>query len=126
MRIEQAVRLEPVPQHFGGHQWLFLCPITGMRARKLYRQSGMQRFCSRRGLPEPVTYRCQRDSAANRVMRQIWELRDRLGDKGPLLGSLAKPDDMSDAEFVRHVRRYLELASQLDFSIHGIKMKRAA
>jgi hypothetical protein len=125
MVIEQSVRLEPVSQHFGGQRWFFICPITGARARKLHRQAGMRWFCSRQGLPEPVTYRSQRDSAAQRTMRQIWELRDRLGDRGWLLGALAKPEDMDDMEFCRYVFRYLELASRLDFSIHGLKVKRA-
>lgn len=125
MRFEQSVRLEPVPQHFGGQRWFFVCPVTGNRARKLYRYPGMSGFCSRAGLPEPVTYRCQRDSAAKRTVRQIWELRDRLGDKGWLLGALAQPEGMDDVEFFRYVFRYRELASRLDFSIHGIKMKRA-
>lgn len=126
MLIEQSIRLEPVPQHFGGQRWFFVCPVTGNRARKLYRYPGLRQFCSRKGLPESVTYSCQRDSAAKRTMRQIWELRGRLGDKGPLLGSLANPDGMSEAEFLRHVRRYLQLASRLNFSIHGIKMKKAS
>jgi hypothetical protein len=122
--IEQSVGLEPLPQHFGGQRWFFVCPVTGNRARKLYRYPGMSGFCSRAGLPAPVTYRCQRDSAAQRAMRQIWELRDRLGDKSWLLGSLAKPENMDDVEFCRYVFRYLQLASRLDFSIHGIKLRR--
>jgi len=124
--IEQLVQLEPVAQHFGGQRWFFCCPVTGDRARKLYRYPGMLGFCSRRGLPDPVTYRSQRDSGAERVMRQIWELRAKLGDKNWMLGRLDKPDDMVDAEFHRYVVRYLELTRQLDCSIHGFRMKRTA
>jgi hypothetical protein len=125
MLIEQCVGLAAVPQHFGGQRWFFVCPVTGSRARKLYRYPGMRTFCSRRGLSEPVTYRCQRDSGAKRVVRQIWEVRGRLGAKGGLLSAFDKPDGMNDAEFFRHLSRYLQLASRLDFSADGIKMKRA-
>ncbi|WP_133000240.1 hypothetical protein [Luteimonas arsenica] len=126
MKIEQSVELAPIAMPRGGQRWCFVCPVTGGLARKLYRYPGLWHFCSRKGLPEPVTYGCQRDSAAKRTMRQIWELRERLGDKGPLLGSLAEPDGMSEAEFLRHVRRYLQLASRLNFSPHGIKMRKAS
>src|SRR5688500_13962672 len=34
--IAQTLDLEPVPQPFGGQRWFFVCPVTGMRARKLY------------------------------------------------------------------------------------------
>jgi hypothetical protein len=77
------------------------------------------------GLDEPVTYHCQRDAGAKRVMRQIWELRRRIGANGALLEAVDKPADMADAEFIRYARRYLELADRLNFTIHGLKLKRA-
>lgn len=123
--IEQSVELEAVPQHFGGHRWLFVCPVSGCRARKLYRFPGMRTFCSRRGLSQPVTYGSQRDSGAKRVMRQIWELRARVGAKGRLFDEFEKPHSMRDDEFSQCIFRYLELASRLDLSTDGIRMKRS-
>ena len=110
----------------GGQRWLFVCPVTGGHARKLYRYEGSRQFCSRQGLPGPTSYHCQRDAGAKRVMRQIWELRRRIGAKGALLEAFDKPADMADAEFIRYARRYLELADRLEFTIHGLKFKRAA
>lgn len=123
-RIEQSLGLAPVAQHFGGQRWFFVCPVTGERARKLYLYPGSRQFCSRRGLPEPVTYHCQRDSGAKRVMRQIWELRHQIGVKGPLLGAFDKPYGMSDAEFIRRAGRYLNLAGRLDLSTREFKFRR--
>lgn len=123
-RIKQSLGLAPVAQHFGGQRWFFVCPVTGDRARKLYWYPGLQQFCSRRGLPEPATYHCQRDSGAKRVMRQIWELRRRIGVNGPLLGAFDKPGGMSDAEFIRYGCRYLELASRLDLSNREFRFRR--
>ena len=124
MLFEHSLRLEPVPQHFGGRRWFFACPITGTRARKLYRFPGMHQFSSRKGLPAQVIYRNQRDSGAKRVMRQIWELRAKVGDTRCLLGTLDHPEGMSDAEYSRYAIRYLQLADRLDFSTRGIKLRR--
>lgn len=124
-RIEQWVELATISMPRGGQRWLFVCPVTGGRARKLHRHPGSRQFCSRQGLPEPVSYQCQRDSGAKRVMRQIWELRRRMGTKGSLFEAFDKPADMADAEFTRHAQRYLELADRLDFTNRGLKLKRA-
>ena len=124
MFFEHSVRLEPVPQHFGGQRWFFVCPRAGARARKLYRYPGMLEFSCRQGLPTNVTYHCQRDSGAKRVMRQIWQLRAKVGDTRCLLGTLDQPEGMSDAKYIRHAIRYLQLADRLDFSTRGIKLRR--
>ena len=122
--IEQSVELATIPMPRGGQKWLFVCPVTGGHARKLYRYPGSGQFCSRKGLFELVTYRCQRDSGAKRVMRQIWEIRGRLRARGGLFMPFDQPDDMSLAEFIHHAGRYLVLANRLDFSTHGIKFRR--
>lgn len=124
--IEQSVGLEAVPQHFGGHRWFFVCPVTGSRARKLYCFPGMRTFCSRRGLSGSITYRSQRDSGAKRVMRQIWELRGRLGAGGRLFDAFERPHGMCEKEFLRCLIRYLELSGRLELSVDGIKIKRRA
>lgn len=33
----EAIGLTSIPAHFGGRLWFFTCPMTGQRARKLYR-----------------------------------------------------------------------------------------
>ncbi|RYG99590.1 MAG: hypothetical protein EON58_03360 [Alphaproteobacteria bacterium] len=125
MKIEQYVKIAPVAMHHGGQRWLFVCPVTGDHARKLYRYPGSRLFCSRKGLSEPVTYRCQRDSGAKRVMRQLWEVKGRVGAKGGLLGAFDQPDHMSNRDYIRHASRYLELASRLDLSTREFKFRRA-
>lgn len=124
MVIEHSVLLEPIRQHFGGQRWFFLCPRTGARARKLYRYPGMLEFSSRLGLQAQVSYRSQRDSGAKRVMRQIWDLRAKVGDTHCLLGTLDQPQGMSGAEYIRYAIRYLELADRLDFSTRGFNLRR--
>ena len=34
--LDQSINLVALPRHFGGHQWYFLCPLTGRRASVLW------------------------------------------------------------------------------------------
>jgi hypothetical protein len=57
-------------------------------------------------------------------MRQIWEVRRRIGVTGSLLGAFDRPSNMTEAEFIRRTARYLELANRLDLSTREFKFRR--
>jgi hypothetical protein len=43
---EQTIALTTEERRFGGHQWYFLCPMTGRRASVLWWPPGQDRFAS--------------------------------------------------------------------------------
>jgi hypothetical protein len=45
--LSQSISLAAKPRRFGGHQWYFVCPVTGRLASVLWRPPGAKRFCSR-------------------------------------------------------------------------------
>src|ERR1700757_5054139 len=45
-RFAQQMALVSRPRHFGGHQWFFLCPVTGGFATVLWKPPGASKFCS--------------------------------------------------------------------------------
>jgi hypothetical protein len=66
--LNQFIRLAAQPRRFGGHQWYFVCPVTGRLASILWRPPGAERFCSRQVWGRQVAYASQfldRDSRAH-------------------------------------------------------------
>lgn len=122
--FEQQIDLVSLERHFGGRTWFFLCPKTGNRARKLYLWPEHGRFCHRLASSVPPTYASQRVGGANRVMHSIWAIRGKLDAEGGLLSSFEKPDGMSQKQFIAYTRRYLMLASRLDFTNEGFRLRR--
>jgi hypothetical protein len=45
--LNQVILLAAQPRRYGGHQWYFVCPVTGRLASLLWRPPGAKRFCSR-------------------------------------------------------------------------------
>lgn len=80
--VQCVIALESVPLPWGtGRRWFMVCPYTGRRARILRKFPGIDRFCHASAIRPRPTYRSQRDSGSERVMRQRWALRRKLGDK---------------------------------------------
>jgi hypothetical protein len=46
--FDQTIGLTTAPRHFGGHQWYWLCPMTGDRASVLWMPRGQNVFASQR------------------------------------------------------------------------------
>lgn len=63
--INYRVRLESVKKNFGGHEWYFICPVTGRRCKKLYHIDGY--FLSRYAYPWAM-YSSQKHSKSVRAM----------------------------------------------------------
>jgi hypothetical protein len=67
-RFVQQMTLVSRPRHYGGHQWFWVCPMTGGLATVLWKPPGASRFCSRQAWGRQVAYASQflgRDSRAH-------------------------------------------------------------
>jgi hypothetical protein len=70
----QQITLQSRPRHLGGHQWFFVCPVTGGLSTVLWRPPGAARFCSRVAWGRQVAYASQfmdRDSRAYYAQSKI-------------------------------------------------------
>ena len=77
--FDQTIGLTKAPRHFGGHQWYFLCPMTGDRASVLWMPRGQNVFASQkywkgRGL----AYYSQFLSPSDRAERGVRRIEARL------------------------------------------------
>lgn len=111
--VQCTIRLEPLPCHYGGRRWYFVCPYTGRRALKLYKWNGIERFCHRDAIRPRPTYASQRDGGGDRIMRQRWAIRRKLRDDfSDLFGEPMKPKGMRWRTFDRYAARDAELAAR--------------
>jgi hypothetical protein len=111
--VECVIRLEPLPCHYGGIRWFGLCPYTGRRAVKLYKWSGIPKFCHREAIRPKPTYASQRDGGCDRIMRQRWAIRRKLGDDfTDLFGPPIRPKGVRRRTFERYAARDAELANR--------------
>ena len=109
------VRLSSINLNYGGRRWYAHCPYSGRRARKLYKFSGIDKFCHRDVVRPRPTYSSQRDSGNDRIIRQRWALRQRLRDDfSDLFSEPMKPKWMRWQTFERFARRDAELAARED------------
>lgn len=107
------IRLSTIPLHYGGLRWYMHCPNTNRRALKLYKFSGIERFCHRTAIRPLPTYASQRVSGMDRINAQRWALRRRLGDTfSDLFGEPFKPKWMRWRTFERYAARDAELAER--------------
>lgn len=107
---ECVIRLSTVPNHYGGRNWFLHCPYSGRRARCLYKWNGLAGFRHREAVRPRPTYASQRDSGMERVIRQRWALRRKMGnDWSDLFEEPCKPKWMRWATFDRYAARDAEL-----------------
>ena len=96
------IMLGSTPLHFGGRRWWLHCPLTNMRATKLYRYAAIGKFCHRNAIRPRPTYASQRVSGLDRIMDRRWAIRRKLRDPGTLFDPLNKPKWMRWATFERY------------------------
>ncbi len=107
------IELVTVRCGFGGRRWLFVCPASGRRARKLYKWANIPLFRHRDAVRPRPTYASQRDGGADRIMRQRWAIRRKLRDDfTDLFDEPMKPKRMRWRTFERYAARDAELASR--------------
>lgn len=110
---KDVIRLSSVANHYGGRNWFMHCPATGRRARMLYKWSGLQHFRHREAIRPRPTYASQRDSGTDRINRQRWALRRRMGDLvSDLFDDPIKPKWMRLKTYGRYAARDAELEAR--------------
>jgi hypothetical protein len=107
-RFAQQITLVSRPRHYGGRQWLFLCPATGGLATVLWKPPGAGRFRSRQGWGRQVAYRSQFQNASDRAYLGKERIKARLiGELDPADWELPpKPKWMRWATYNRYVERF--------------------
>lgn len=96
-----------------GRRWFMRCPYSDRRARKLYKWNGIEQFCHRTAVHPRPTYASQRDSGSERIMRQRWAIRQKIGDTlSDLFDEPCKPLWMRWRTFDRYAVRDAELAAR--------------
>jgi hypothetical protein len=79
--LDQRIALEAAPRHFGGRQWYFVCPRTGLRASVLWRPPGARSFASRHAWGRQVAYGSQFETPYDRALSAAHDIRYKLGGK---------------------------------------------
>jgi hypothetical protein len=104
--LRQRIGLEWAPTNFRGHRWLFICPLRGNPAQKLYLPNGAQRFGGR--LAFRLKYVSQRLGRADRLARKARKLHRRLGGDGQALGAIPpdRPKGMRQVTYERLLARW--------------------
>lgn len=100
------------------------CPVTGKRAKKLYKWAALDRFCHREAIRPRPTYASQRDGGHARIIRQRWALRQKMGDEfSDLFGEPCKPRWMRRHTYDKHVARDAELSARDDSYLGKLIMR---
>ena len=112
----QQMALVCRPRHFGGCQFLFLCPVTGRFATVLWKPAGASKFCSRQAWGRQVAYRSQFQNASDRAYLGKERIKARLiGDLDPAEWDLPpKPKWMRWATYNAYVERFDDYEEMLD------------
>jgi hypothetical protein len=114
--VVQQMALVSRPRHFGGHQWFFVCPVTGGFATVFWRPPGASTFYSRQAWGRQVAYRSQFQNASDRAYHGKERIKARLiGDLDPDEWELPpKPKWMRWATYNRYVERFDDYEEILD------------
>jgi hypothetical protein len=115
---DYVVRLETVPQPFGGRRWFFVCPHLGVRVSKLYLPPGSTRFLSRRAYRH-IAYQSQRAAPHDRALNLAFKLRRRLGSHGAIGDWIEKPKWMRWPTFERQLERIKRAEAVIDAHLAG-------
>jgi hypothetical protein len=114
--VVQQITLVSRPRHFGGLQFVFVCPATGRLATVLWRPPGASKFCSRQAWGSQVAYRSQFLDRDNRAHAGKERIKARLiGDLDPDEWELPpKPKGMRWATYNRYIERFDDYEAMLD------------
>jgi hypothetical protein len=112
----QQITLVSRPRYFGGHQWFFVCPVTGGLASIVWWPPGASRFCSRQAWGRQVAYRSQFQCASDRAYLGKERIKARLiGNLDPDEWHLPpKPKWMRWATYNRYVERFDDYEDKLE------------
>lgn len=116
-RIEEPVRLDSTPCHFGGNRVWFRCPACGRRVAILY-LPGRDFACR---ICYQLAYQSQRDPPHLRALRRAQKIRERLGGTFNMLTPFpAKPRNMRSRTYGRLRAEHDRASMQSDAAIASV------
>lgn len=108
--VRQTVHLCHTLPHYGGKRWWMICPYRSVRAGKLYKPAGGDRFASRQAWR--LAYNSQREASRDRAFEKLFRLQKKLGCDTGWEAGLFRPKGMWHRTFERHLERYWALDNQ--------------
>ena len=81
--VDQTFTLIPVKRPFGGHQWYFVCSLSGYRASVLWKPPGARMFACQRYWRRRAAYASQFLTPTDRAHRNIRRIEARLSPVNP-------------------------------------------
>ncbi len=118
--IDCTIRLEAVPQSFGGLYWYMRCPVSGKRARRVFLFRNDTSFRCRLSIDPPPNYASSRLSGRNFALQRINALRIARGV--PVIEWPAKPFAKCTRTFAR---RWLVRELKVAMDIANLVRKRS-
>jgi|ERR1700722_13259978 len=103
--VTLEVQLATTRPHFGGLRWWLLCPVSGMRATKLYLFAGRHEFCHRAAMTPLPSYRSQRLTPLRRAMERAAEAERNRALAHKLLGERGGVTPRQYAQLVARATR---------------------
>ena len=85
-KLDYIIQLTSISSNFGkGRIWYFVCPVTGKKARILYKCYGSLYFKSRESYQQRIYYSCQKSSKLDFDNDRYWEIKRKLENLYPLI-----------------------------------------
>jgi len=117
--VQQVVRFDRTPCHFGGYRTWLLCPRCGKRVAVLY-GAGKYFWCRH---CHDLTYSSQQEDRPDRLLRKARKIRKRLGASDDLIEPIwHRPKGMHQKTFDR-LRVAAEIANANAWYIMGQKLE---
>ncbi len=106
----QRIVLQCRPRYFGGGQWYFVCPSTGLWASVLWKPPGSPVFACRQTWGRQVAYSSQFQTPHDRAFSTAQDIQYRLGGEAYVssVGNISppRPKGMHRRTYERILRRY--------------------
>jgi hypothetical protein len=102
--VDQTFTLVPVRRPFGGHQWYFICSLSGYCASVLWKPRGASLFACHKYWRRRAAYASQFLTPTDRAHRNIRRIEARLSPVNPHGeddGCFYRPKGMRQATFER-------------------------
>jgi hypothetical protein len=121
--LDQSIDLVALPRNFGGMQWYFVCPMTGLRASVLWMPAGKSCFASRQAWGSQFAYASQFESPIYRAHLRAHEIHCRLSgeDHSQIYHVLPppKPRYMHRNTYEKLLKRLVVAESKYNFFSNG-------
>lgn len=116
--VRQTVHLCHTLPHYGGKRWWMICPYRAVRAGKLYKPAGGDRFASRQAWR--LGYNSQRQGQRDRPFEKLFRIQRKLGGNVGWEQPIRRPKGMWQRTFERHLDAYWRADEQCAVEMMGL------